>query len=138
MAVQESVIGFHNDPVLLMASPMAAEGMTAHLDQRFMDALRACVQSWGYERPDKATMFWSSHINTDGGESGHWQNTLDTVGRFLRSETDLQRFIGVMKTSMAALTRSYDSYVTDLSLFGASAQPEPPEQAGPARVSTRR
>ncbi len=122
MAVQESVIGFHHDPVLLMASPLAAEGVTAHLDDHFLESLIRAVRGWGVEQPEAATRFWSSHINVDGGESGHWQCTLDAVGQRLRTETELQRFLGTCRMSMHALTEMYNAYVDDLSLWS----PHPP------------
>lgn|GEM_PF-935885 len=126
MAVQESVIGFHHDPVLLMASPLAAEGVTAHLDDHFLESLLRAVRGWGVEQPEGATRFWSSHINVDGGESGHWQCTLDAVGQRLHTEADLQRFLGTCRMSMHALTQMYNAYVDDLSLWSprrASAAP---------------
>ncbi|MET0591696.1 MAG: hypothetical protein ABW133_03285, partial [Polyangiaceae bacterium] len=77
MAVQESVVAYHNDPVLFMASPLAAEAFTAHLDQRFIDDLHVCVAKWGVDNPKRATQFLTSHVHTDGGEDGHWRMSID-------------------------------------------------------------
>src|SRR5690606_17039296 len=58
MAIQESLIGYHHDPVLMMASPLAAEGVSAHLDEAFVVALKDCIGSWGVERPERAAKFF--------------------------------------------------------------------------------
>jgi hypothetical protein len=117
MAVQESIIGFHQDPLLFLASPLAAEGIASHLDPSFVDDLTACVASWGVEHPGRAVRFLESHIAFDGGEHGHWEGSLRFVAERLQSEEELQRFLGVLRGSMQGLSMAYDSFCTDLAIF---------------------
>jgi hypothetical protein len=119
MVMQESVIGFHQDPVLFMAAPFAAEGWTARLDQRFMQGLETSVRSWGIENPRHVTSFLSSHINYDGGEDGHWEGTRKILGRYLDSDHTLQKFLNLVHLAMNAFERSYSSYVAEQRLWGA-------------------
>jgi hypothetical protein len=114
MAIQESLIGFYQDPVLLMASPMAAEGVTAHLDQAFVDGLHECMRNWGLPVPEKASKFFVSHMNTDGGEDGHWEATVNFLAKCLRDESQHQFFLGSMRNSMGGTQRLYDSFVEDV------------------------
>jgi hypothetical protein len=122
MVIQESLIGFHQDPVLFMAAPFVAEGFSARLDRNFMDALERVVRSWGVANPRRATLFFSSHIEYDGGGEGHWEATRRILERSLTDETLLQRFLNAQRLAMAAFTRSYTSYVEDLAIFGAQPQ----------------
>jgi len=117
MAVQESLIGMHRDPLAFMASPLAAEGVASHLTPDFLHALEAVVAGWGVPDPRKAITFFTSHVQTDGGDDGHWETTLGLVAEHLRTEADLARFMGGLRASMAALTRAYDEYVDDLAVF---------------------
>jgi hypothetical protein len=128
MVMQESVIGFHQDPVLFMAAPFAAEGWTARLDQRFLQGLEASVRSWGIDKPRHVTSFLSSHINFDGGEDGHWEGTRKILGRFLESDHMLQKFLNLVHLAMNAFERSYASYVTEQRLWSAI----PTRQRSPA------
>lgn len=123
MAVQESIIGFHQDPLLFLASPLAAEGVASHLDQRFLDDLIACVESWGVEQPRRAIRFLESHIAFDGGEHGHWEQGLGFVAERLRTEEEFQRFLGVLRGSMEGLSMAYDSFGSDLAIFSVRDEP---------------
>jgi hypothetical protein len=117
MAVQESLVAFHRDPVAFMASPLAAEGVASHLTGEFLDALENVIASWMIREPRKAMSFFTSHVNTDGGDDGHWEMTLSLVGAYLRTETETARFVATLRASMAALTAAYDEYVDDLAVF---------------------
>ena len=117
MAVQESVVGFHHDPVHLLASPLAAEGVASHLTPEFLAALEATIASWGVPDPRRAMMFFSSHVTTDGGDDGHWEGVLSEIRRHLRSEDAARTFLGFLRASMAALGAAYDEYVTDVGIF---------------------
>ena len=117
MAVQESLIAFHRDPVAFMASPLAAEGVASHQSVEFLEALENVIAGWTVREPRKAMSFFTSHVNTDGGDDGHWQTTLSLVGRHLRTETDTARFLATLRASMSALTAAYDEYVDDLAVF---------------------
>ncbi len=119
MVTQQSMVAFEQDPVLFMACPLAAEGITAHLDQEFLDSLRACVASWGYPEPKHATMFFSSHIHTDGGDDGHWQKTIDILDKHIASDIEQQGFLSVLELAMAGIEASFNSNVAELSLFSA-------------------
>ncbi len=119
MVTQESMIGFHADPVLFMAPPFAAEGFASRLDQEFIDATRRLVSSWGIKNPKQATTFFASHVEYDGGDDGHWEQTHQILGGYLRTDVELQKFLNVLRLSMSAFERSYASYVDDLAIFSA-------------------
>lgn len=117
MVTQESMIGFHADPVLFMAPPFAAEGFASRLDKEFIAATRRLVKSWGVENPKHATSFFASHVEFDGGDDGHWENTHRVLGDHLRTELKLKQFLNALRLSMNAFERSYTSYVEDLAIF---------------------
>jgi len=119
MVVQESAIAFHQDPVLFMAAPFAAEGWTARLDKPFMDGLEKSIRSWGIETPRHVTGFLASHINYDGGDDGHWEGTRRILERFITSDQMLQRFLNLVHLAMEAFEKSYSSYVTEQRLWSA-------------------
>jgi hypothetical protein len=123
MCTQESAIGFYEDPILLLAAPLTAEGVSGHLGQLFMEKLNACVASWGVKEPTKATHFLGSHIEFDSGDDGHWQGNLDLLAQYLKTEPELRRFISMLRVCVDATLRQWDSYVSDVDLF--SAQPQP-------------
>jgi hypothetical protein len=114
MAIQEALIGYYADPVQLMASPMAAEGVTAHLDQAFVDNLHACMRDWGLKTPEKASKFFVSHMSADGGPDGHWEHTVNFLAKCLVDETKHQFFLRSMRNSMRGTERLYDSFVDDV------------------------
>ncbi|HEX8705511.1 MAG TPA: hypothetical protein VF815_42145 [Myxococcaceae bacterium] len=122
MATQESAIGFYSDPVLMLAAPLAAEGVSGHLDGRVLEKIHALMASWGVKEPKKATHFISSHIEFDGGDDGHWQGNLAMLAHYLRNEAQLRRFLALLRVSVDAVLRQYDSYVGDVELW--SARPE--------------
>jgi thiaminase len=124
MVAQESMIGFHSDPVLFMAAPFAAEGFASRLDQKFIAATRTLVKSWGVENPKHATTFFASHIEYDGGQDGHWEHSHRILGSYLRTDYDLQRFLNVLRLAMYAFDRSYTSFVEDLAMFAATPGPK--------------
>jgi hypothetical protein len=113
MAAQEAAIGFHRDPVLLMAAPLAAEGISGHLDQRFMDALHAHVARWGIVEPERVTRFYSSHIDFDGGDDGHWEGTMAMLATHLCDEAALARFVSMLRVTTDAMLRCYDSWIDE-------------------------
>lgn len=124
MVAQESMIGFHADPVLFMAAPFAAEGFASRLDQEFVAATRRLVKSWGIENPKQATTFFASHVEYDGGDDGHWEHSHRVLGNYLRSDYDVQRFLNVLRLAMTAFDRSYTSFVEDLAIFSPKRSPE--------------
>lgn len=122
MCTQESAIAFYNDPVLMLAAPLAAEGVSGHLGQLFMEKLNALVASWGVKEPHKATLFVGSHIEFDGGDDGHWQGNLMLLSKYLRTEPQLRRFLALLRVSVDATLRQWDSYVGDVELWSARPQ----------------
>lgn len=125
VAIQEASVAFHADPVLIMASPFVAEGFAAHLDQNFVTALRSTAKSWGIENPKQVTAFLCSHIEFDGGDDGHWDQTRRMLGEYLRTEEQFARFMNVVKICANAFDRSYSAYVDDLAIFSAASPGAP-------------
>jgi hypothetical protein len=117
MAVQESLAGLHHDLILFLASPLAAEGIASHLTPAFLEALERTIAGWGVREPKRAMTFFSSHVNTDGGDDGHWELVMRVVRDHLRSDDDLRRFLGILRASTRALTTAYDEFVDDVALF---------------------
>jgi hypothetical protein len=122
MCTQESAIAFYEDPVLMLAAPLAAEGVSGHLGKLFMEKLNACVASWGVKDPQKATHFLGSHIEFDGGDDGHWQGNLDLLSKHLKTEQELRRFLSMLRVCVDATLRQWDSYVGDVELWSARPQ----------------
>lgn len=122
MCTQESAIAFYNDPVLMLAAPLAAEGVSGHLGQLFMDKINTLVGSWGVKDPQKATHFLGSHIEFDGGDDGHWQGNLTLLAKYLRTEQQLRGFLALLRVSVDAVLRQWDSYVSDVELWSARPQ----------------
>lgn len=119
MCAEEAAIAFYRDPVLLMAAPLAAEGIGAHLDVHFVRALEQCIASWGVDDPQRAMQFITSHIEVDGGDDGHWLETVKTLAKYLNSETILAHFLGTLRLTTHGLEHAYNSFVDDLSIVGA-------------------
>jgi len=116
-AIQETTIGFYQDPVCLMACPMVAEGITAHIDQRFIDALRATVAGWGVDKPERAIGFLTSHAAYDGGEDGHFAMTAQILREYLVDEAMQRRFLATLAVAADCIERSFNSSVDEMRLF---------------------
>lgn len=123
MATQESAIGFHQDPILTLAAALAAEGIAGRLDQRFMDALHRNLARWGVDEPEKATRFFSSHIEFDGGDDGHFAGTVKVLEKYVQDESRLQQFLSFLGAATEALEGSYETWQSDLRLFSARTPP---------------
>lgn len=122
MSAQESMIGFYHDPILLMSAPLAAEGVAGRLTQRYIDCLHGCVKTWGVRDPIKATRFYTSHIQTDGGEDGHFAATVGVLANHITNETILQRFLSVLNVTTEAIERGYDAFIDDAAIWSAKCE----------------
>lgn len=119
MTTQESTIGYYQDPLMLLACPLVAEGVSANLDQDFLTALYRVIEGWGVKQPEKAATFLTSHARTDGGEDGHWKSVIKTLEKDIVDEPTLQRFLSVLASAMEGFERSYNANVEDLKLWAA-------------------
>lgn len=118
MVLEQSMVSFECDPVLFVACPLAAEGITAHMDKAFLKALRASVaRSTSDEIAKKATTFFASHIETDGGDDGHWAMTLSLLDGHLPDERSLGEFLSILELAATSFTQSFDSNVEDYAIF---------------------
>ena len=61
-------------------------------------------------------------IEFDGGDDGHWQGNLTLLSKYLRSEVQLRRFLALLRVSVDATLRQWDSYVGDVELWSARPQ----------------
>jgi hypothetical protein len=127
MVVQESLIGFHEDPILFMAAPFAAEGFAANVTQRFITGLTDCARGWGVANPKKAVSFFASHVHFDGGDDGHWALTRDILASNLTDDAHLQQFVNAVKLAMNGFIHCYASYVDLLGIW--TATPTAPHRA---------
>ena len=116
MVVQESMIGFHQDPILFLAAPFVAEGLAAGVDPEVLPALASNIRAWGLD-PMQATRFLRSHVHLDGGDDGHWQRSCDLLSRRLGDEPLQQRFLAVVQLAADAFVRGYDGHIDDLAVF---------------------
>jgi GNAT superfamily N-acetyltransferase len=111
MAIQQSLVAFERDPVLFLMVPLVAEGLSAFMDQSFIDALEQCVRSWGIDNPRSATKFLRSHIHTDGGEDGHWAAVEGMLKGRIQDEAHNQRALSIIHAIGGAMNRAYANYV---------------------------
>lgn len=111
MMTQESTIAFYRDPILMLACPLAAEGITAAITDEFMDALYNSIASWGVKEPKEAARFIYSHRNTDGGEDGHWIRVVNMIQRFVKDEYQLRKFLSILNSATEGLSRSFASNI---------------------------
>lgn len=112
-----ALISHFQDPYLLTAAPLAAEGMSAHLSPAWIERLNGIVGSWGVARPDQATRFLTSHIDFDSGDDGHWEGSVQMLSRYLTDEQRLARFVGALSACTDALERCYGAAVEDMALW---------------------
>lgn len=117
MAVQESMVAFHEDLTCFIAAPFVAEGLAAHVGPTVLAPLAGNIRRWGYREPARATRFLVSHTREDGGDDGHWNATLAVLTRLLRDDTTQQRFLAALHLAADAFTASYDAYADYLTLF---------------------
>ncbi len=116
MTLQESTIGFYQDPVLLLACPFVAEGVSANFRTELLDNLEEIIGSWGIKDlkdPGKAMRFLNSHVKFDGGEEGHWEGVIQILPMYIKTEFDRQRFISIAKFGMDSILNSFDSNVDE-------------------------
>ncbi|MBP9722896.1 MAG: hypothetical protein KBD64_07045 [Gammaproteobacteria bacterium] len=116
MTLQESTIGFYQDPVLLLACPFVAEGVSANFRTELLDNLEEIIGSWGIKNlkdPGKAMRFLNSHVKFDGGEDGHWKGVIEILPMYVKTEFDRQRFISIAKFGMDSILNSFDSNVDE-------------------------
>lgn len=122
MMAQESSIGYYQNPLMLSACPLAAEGIAAHMPQEFLDALYETIASWGVKDPIKAAGFLRSHTITDGGEDGHWRSLVGAITQFITDEFTQQHFLCYMTLAMNGFEHGFNANINDLQLW--SVKPE--------------
>lgn len=113
MILQESVIGFYQDPIMLLACPFVAEGVSANMKPEFVDKLEETVAKWGIKEPKKAIRFVASHVKFDGGDDGHWEEVIHILPQFIKTEHDRQKFTSIIKFGLDATLNSYNSNVDE-------------------------
>lgn len=117
MTLQESVIGFKQDPILMLACPFVAEGMTANISTIFVDDLYATIKKWGVENPATVSRFLTSHMKTDGGEDGHWLRVIMMIDKFIKTENHHQQFLNILHLAMNSYAHGLNANVDDLELW---------------------
>jgi hypothetical protein len=113
MTLQESTIGFYQDPVLLLACPFVAEGVSANFRDELLDNLEQIIGNWGIADPGKAMRFLNSHVKFDGGEDGHWEGVIEILPMYIKDEFERQRFISIAKFGMDSILNSFNSNVDE-------------------------
>jgi hypothetical protein len=116
LSIQESIIGYKQDPVLMLACPLVAEGITAFMRKDFIQHLHNIVSGWGIQ-PETATKFLTSHMHTDGGEDGHWQLVVNMLQQKILDEVRLQQFLCMMRTAMNGFARGFNATIDNLKLW---------------------
>ncbi|HET8932191.1 MAG TPA: hypothetical protein VFN67_02070 [Polyangiales bacterium] len=92
---------------LLTAAPLVAEGISGHMGSGFVQRLEQHIQGWGFAEPQRATRFFSSHIEYDGGEDGHLQGSMQMLSAHLRCERELRRYLAAMHGLGECFVRIY-------------------------------
>jgi hypothetical protein len=103
-----ALVSHFHDSILLTAAPLAAEGLTAHLDRKFITDLNALVASWGVREPEKATRFLASHIDFDSGYDGHFEGSMRVLAPYVGNERKLRRFVSALHAQMDSFLRIYE------------------------------
>ena len=117
MAVQEAAVAFYQEPMLLMAAPLAAEGITAHFPASFLPSLHDLIASWGVARPERAMSFLASHAHHDGGDEGHWEATAAMLESYLVDEPTQRKFLVTLRAAAECIERSFNANIDELLLF---------------------
>ncbi len=112
-----ALVSHFHDSILLTAAPLAAEGLTAHLDRTFIESLNKIVASWGVDSPEKATRFLASHIDFDSGYDGHFEGSMRLLGEHLPGERQLRRFISALHAQMNSFLRIYEDGMEESALW---------------------
>lgn len=114
-----ALISYYQDPLLLTAAPLAAEGLSAHLTQEWMARLEHLVASWGIQEPGRATRFLASHIDFDGGEDGHLEGSMRVLEKYLVDEKHLRQYLAAFQACAGSLARCYAASVEETALWAA-------------------
>jgi hypothetical protein len=109
--IQEALTHCRRDPIVFLGVPIAIEGISGFLDTAFIEGLKGCIRSWGYDEPSKGCTFYASHVHTDGADEGHWVGTLRVIARVVRNEQQLQLILNIVSLVVDALHRAYDHYM---------------------------
>jgi thiaminase len=114
-----ALISYFQDPVLLTAAPLAAEGISAHLTKEWISRLERLVASWGIQEPGRATRFFASHIDFDSGEDGHWEGAVRLLEKYLVDEKHLRDYLAAFQACGESLIRCYVASVEETTLWAA-------------------
>lgn len=113
-----ALISHFHDPIMLTAAPLVAEGISGHLGRGFTDRLRSIVRSWGYAEPERATRFFCSHIEYDGGEDGHFEGSMKLLSDHLTNERALRRYLSAVHALGQCFSRIYTESMREADAWG--------------------
>ncbi len=117
IVLQESIIGYKQDAVMMLACPFIAEGMTANISSDFVNNLHATIKSWGIEKPESVSRFLTSHMKFDGGIDGHWLQVIMMTHEFVKNELQLQHYLNTMRLAMTGYAHGFNANIDDLELW---------------------
>lgn len=117
IVLQESIVAFRQDAVMMLACPFVAEGMTANISNRFVTDLHATIQSWGIKSPESVSRFLTSHMKTDGGDDGHWIRVIMMMDKYIHTEQQMQQFLNVLKLAMNGYAHGLNANIDDMGLW---------------------
>ena len=113
-----ALVSHFHDPVLLTAAPLVAEGISGHLGKGFVEKLENIVRSWGLSEPQRATRFFSSHIEYDGGDDGHFQGSMQMLSTHLTCERELRRYVAAVHGLGECFLRIYSESMRETDAWG--------------------
>lgn len=119
IVLQESITGFRQDALLMLACPFVAEGMTANISSQFVDDLYANIKNWGIKSPESVSRFLTSHMKTDGGDDGHWMRVIMMMDKFIKTEQQFQQFLNVLQLAMSGYAHGLNENIHDCALWQA-------------------
>jgi hypothetical protein len=114
-----ALISYFQDPLLLTAAPLAAEGISAHLSREWLSRLERLVAGWGLQAPDRACRFFASHVGFDGGEDGHWEGSVRLLEKYLVDEKRLRDYLAAFQACGQSLLHCYVASVEEAALWAA-------------------
>ncbi|OGT44005.1 MAG: hypothetical protein A3F13_04585 [Gammaproteobacteria bacterium RIFCSPHIGHO2_12_FULL_40_19] len=117
IVLQESIVSFKQDAVLMLACPFVAEGMTANITNAFVEDLHATIKSWGVKSPESVSRFLTSHMKTDGGDDGHWTRVIMMMDKYIKTENQHQQFLHILGLAMSGYAHGLNANIDDLELW---------------------
>jgi hypothetical protein len=115
MFAQQSLVSFERDSLMF---PLAVEGISGMIENEFIETLQSMTREW-VKDITKGTMFFSSHVGTDGGVDGHLNQTVRFLAKRLIGQREFGEFRAIYELVSASFLDGINAAVSNLTVFGA-------------------